>query len=125
MIYTTPPGNRRNGSCHYLLLLLLFMSKQHFSPDFLYRRYPRVCLANRRCSHGVPTTDLDTLPGTVFSLDEQCELAYGENFTNVEFVGVHPRGYRCRLNVDLVALIPMDDLCSISNTHVLLREHEK
>ena len=71
-----------------LLLLLLFMLKRYVSPDLCNCRYPRVCLANRRCSHGVPTTDLDTLPGTVFSLDEQCALAFGEKYTYHEVVGV-------------------------------------
>ena len=72
-----------------LLLVLLFMLKRHFNRSLRYRRYPRVCLANRRCSHGVPTTDLDTLPGLVFSLDEQCALAFGENYTYIEQVGVN------------------------------------
>ena len=67
----------------------IFILKRHVSPDLRYRRYPRVCLANRRCSHGVPTTDLDTFPGTVFSLDEQCALAFGENYTYIEYVGVN------------------------------------
>jgi len=48
-----------------------------------------VCLANRRCADVNLTSYQDTLPGTVFSLDEQCVLAFGENYTFNEYVGVN------------------------------------
>ncbi|KAI0238532.1 hypothetical protein LSAT2_010747 [Lamellibrachia satsuma] len=43
--------------------------------------FPRVCLNNRVCSNGVSTADEDILPGTVYSLDDQCQMFYGENYT--------------------------------------------
>ena len=54
---------------------------------YLSHRFPRVCLANRRCSHGVSTSNAD-LPGTVYSLDEQCAMRFGAGYTFYDGVSI-------------------------------------
>ena len=54
---------------------------------YLTRSFQRVCLANRRCSHGVSTSNED-LPGTVYSLDEQCAMHFGAGYTFYDDVSI-------------------------------------
>ena len=51
-----------------------------------YYRFPRVCLTNRVCSHGVSTEGQDTLPGVTYSLDEQCAMHFGEGYAYYKYV---------------------------------------
>ncbi|KAI0216172.1 A disintegrin and metalloproteinase with thrombospondin motifs adt-1 [Lamellibrachia satsuma] len=44
-------------------------------------QFPRVCVTDRVCTHSVPTDQLGTAPGTIYTLDEQCAFKYGDNFT--------------------------------------------
>ena len=54
----------------------------------LYYRFPRVCLTNRVCSHGVSTEGQDILPGVTYSLDQQCAMYFGEGYTYYVYVSV-------------------------------------
>ena len=63
----------------------------------LYYSFPRVCLMNRVCSHGVSTEGQDILPGVTYSLNEQCAMYFGAGYTYYKYVRVKGGiAYKCR-----------------------------